>query len=122
MGSSVDSSTLTPQQNEIGEPPKLRKVETFEEKLYRKFTSEPLVPFGCLVTAYFLGSGINSFFNRDAARSQRMMRARVGAQFATLLVFMGYAGMNSIDFNVAPMYQASQQMRRQQDSSEQNGR
>ncbi len=31
-----------------------------------------------------------------------MMRARVGAQFMTLLFLAGYAGMNSIDINLNP--------------------
>ena len=79
--------------------PKMKKVETFEEKLYRKFSEEPLVPIGCLVTAYFLGSGIKSFFDRDMRKSQKMMRARVAAQGATILVFIGYAGWNSFSFS-----------------------
>ena len=33
-----------------------------------------------------------------------MMRARVGAQFATLLVFIGYAGLDAINFDIAPGY------------------
>lgn len=49
-----------------------------------------------------------------------MMRARVGSQFATLLIFMGYAGMNAIDFKIAPMYQASQEIKKQQASSSEN--
>jgi hypothetical protein len=69
-----------------------------------KFSKEPLIPIGCVTTAYFLGSGIRSFYDRDASRSQKMMRARVGAQFATLLIFMGYAGMESINFAIAPGY------------------
>lgn len=82
--------------------PVISRPETFEEKLYRKFKAEPLVPIGCLTTAYFLGSGIKSFYNRDPAKSQKMMRLRVGAQFATILIFMGYAGMNSFTFEFAP--------------------
>mmetsp|Transcript_49854 Transcript_49854/g.149907 ORF Transcript_49854/g.149907 Transcript_49854/m.149907 type:complete len:122 (-) Transcript_49854:489-854(-) len=82
--------------------PRLQRPETFEEKLYRKFSSEPLVPIGCLVTAYFLGSGIKSFYNRDAGRSQKMMRLRVAAQFSTLLIFVGYAGMNAFTLNPRP--------------------
>lgn len=62
------------------------------------------MPIGCLTTAWFLGSGIRSFYDRDASRSQKMMRARVGAQFATLLVFIGYAGMDAINFTIAPGY------------------
>mmetsp|Transcript_7810 Transcript_7810/g.10682 ORF Transcript_7810/g.10682 Transcript_7810/m.10682 type:complete len:133 (-) Transcript_7810:357-755(-) len=82
--------------------PKLRRPETFEEKLYRKFTSEPLIPIGCLTTAYFLGSGIKSFYNRDAAQSQKMMRLRVGAQFATLMIFIGYYGFSQFNLGIAP--------------------
>ncbi|GFH58659.1 hypothetical protein CTEN210_15135 [Chaetoceros tenuissimus] len=84
--------------------PKYSRPETFEEKLYRKFSKEPLVPIGCITTAYFLGSGIRSFYDRDASRSQTMMRARVGAQFATLLIFIGYAGLDAINFDIAPGY------------------
>lgn len=87
----------------LGTPmPQLQRPETFEEKLYRKFKSEPLVPIGCLTTAYFLGSGIRSFYNRDPAKSQTMMRLRVASQFATLLIFIGYAGMNSFTMQLAP--------------------
>lgn len=56
------------------------------------------------MTAYFLVSGIKSFKNRDPRRAQKMMRARVGAQFATLLAFVGYIGYDSINFEVAPAY------------------
>mmetsp|Transcript_6658 Transcript_6658/g.8423 ORF Transcript_6658/g.8423 Transcript_6658/m.8423 type:complete len:135 (+) Transcript_6658:103-507(+) len=89
---------------QIQEMPKYIRPETFEEKLYRKFSQEPLVPIGCFVTAYFLGSGIKSFYNRDAVQSQKMMRLRVGAQFSTLLIFIGYAGINAINFDVMPGY------------------
>lgn len=111
--------------------PKYVQPESFEQKLYRKvrlktsypgiglninhcnthfsfsfsqFSKEPLVPIGCLTTAYFLGSGIKSFYNRDAVKSQKMMRLRVGAQFMTLMFLMGYAGMNAINFTIAPGY------------------
>ena len=57
------------------------------------------------MTAYFLGSGIGSFYKRDARRSQRMMRLRVGSQFATLLIFVGYYGIAQFDMRVAPMHQ-----------------
>jgi hypothetical protein len=33
-----------------------------------------------------------------------MMRARVGAQFATLLIFVGYAGMDQFNLKFAPGY------------------
>lgn len=67
-----------------------------------------------MVTAYFLASGIRSFYNRDPARSQKMMRARVGAQFATLLIFVGYAGMSNFDLRLAPMYQDAKKAKQEQ--------
>jgi len=74
------------------------REETFEERLYRKVTKEPLVPIGCGVTTYFLVSGIRSFMNRDSARSQLMMRGRVAAQACTVLAFCFYAGFNNLNF------------------------
>jgi hypothetical protein len=72
-----------------------------------------------MVTAYFLGSGIKSFYQRDSARSQKMMRARVGAQFATLLTFVIYMGTSSFDLTLAPMYQASKKRKEEQQQTEQ---
>jgi Hypoxia induced protein conserved region len=71
-----------------------------------------------MVTAYFLASGIKAFYNRDPARSQKMMRARVGAQFATLLTFVVYAGMSNFDFRIAPMYQDAKKARQEQKQQE----
>ena len=121
-------------------PPKPKKKETFEEKVWRKvrvsllwslyraesitfvstsclfaillvvhvlcfgmifalqFSNEPLIPIGCVATAYFLISGLKSFRDRDPFKSQRMMRNRVAAQFATLLAFIGYIGLENADF------------------------
>lgn len=31
-----------------------------------------------------------------------MMRLRVGSQFATIMIFIGYAGMNAFTFELAP--------------------
>ena len=56
------------------------------------------------MTAYFLMSGLKSFRNRDPRRAQKMMRARVGAQFFTLVAFVGYVGLDSFNFDVAPAY------------------
>ena len=56
------------------------------------------------MTAYFLVAGIKSFKNRDQRRAQQMMRARVGAQFATLLAFIGYVGFDNVNFKIAPAY------------------
>lgn len=66
------------------------------------------------MTAYYLGSGIKSFYQRDSARSQKMMRARVGAQFATLLTFVAYMGASKFDMTMAPMYQASKKRKEAQ--------
>ena len=65
--------------------------ETFDQKLWRKCSEEPLVPIGCGVTTYFLISGIRSFYQGNAGRSQTMMRARVASQGFTILAFVGYA-------------------------------
>ena len=37
------------------------------------------------------------------------MRARVGAQFATLLAFIGYVGPESVNFEIAPAYYRAKQ-------------
>jgi len=33
-----------------------------------------------------------------------MMRARVGAQFATLAAFVSYVGLDNVNFDIAPAY------------------
>jgi hypothetical protein len=71
---------------------------------HSQFMKQPLVPLGCLTTAYFLMSGIKSFKNRDPRRAQKMMRLRVGAQFATLVAFVGYMGFDSFNLEAAPAY------------------
>mmetsp|Transcript_55383 Transcript_55383/g.64773 ORF Transcript_55383/g.64773 Transcript_55383/m.64773 type:complete len:157 (-) Transcript_55383:311-781(-) len=91
---SVDEAIVDALQN----MPKMHKVETFEEKLYRKFSQEPFIPIGCVLTTYCLVSGIKSFMDRDAARSQLMMRGRVVAQTSTIVAFMVYAGWENLDF------------------------
>ncbi|KAL3776789.1 hypothetical protein HJC23_011918 [Cyclotella cryptica] len=109
-GATVNPSSVNPNSSApsvpkvpVGKPmPQLMRPETFEEKLYRKFKAEPLVPIGCLTTAYFLASGIRSFYNRDPVKSQTMMRLRVGSQFATIMIFVGYAGWNAFTLDFAP--------------------
>lgn len=86
-------------------PPPMRRVLTIEEKMWEKVKKEPLVPIGCGATAYFLASGIKSFQNQDPRRGQKMMRLRVGAQFATLAMFVFYVGLDNINFEIAPQYQ-----------------
>lgn len=36
-----------------------------------------------------------------------MMRMRVGAQFATLAAFVGYMGLDNVNFDLAPNYYAA---------------
>lgn len=88
-------------------PPPMRKIMTVEEKMWAKVKKEPLVPIGCAATAYFLMSGIKSFQNQDPRKGQKMMRLRVGAQFATLAMFAFYVGLDKINFEIAPQYQRS---------------
>eukprot|EP00590_Aulacoseira_subarctica_P000817 CAMPEP_0172423328 /NCGR_PEP_ID=MMETSP1064-20121228/15286_1 /TAXON_ID=202472 /ORGANISM="Aulacoseira subarctica , Strain CCAP 1002/5" /LENGTH=139 /DNA_ID=CAMNT_0013164645 /DNA_START=130 /DNA_END=552 /DNA_ORIENTATION=+ len=90
--------------NTISNPMPLmsKRAESFEEKLYRKCTTQPLVPIGCGVTTYFLVSGIRSFMNRDSARSQVMMRGRVAAQACTVLAFCFYAGFTNLNLGIQP--------------------
>jgi hypothetical protein len=72
---------------------------------------------GCIVTAYFLFSGIRSFQRRDPVTSQKMMRNRVIAQFVTIICFIGYMGLDQADFRIAPMVQdkyAAEKFKQQQ--------
>ena len=96
-------------------PPSQHKPLSFEEKVWQKFKKEPLVPIGCVATAYFLASGIKSFQNQDPRRAQKMMRLRVGAQFATLGMFMYYMGFDRINFEVAPQYQRARRAEQNQE-------
>ena len=67
-------------------------------------------------------SGIKSFKNRDPRRAQKMMRARVGAQFATLVAFVGYIGLDQTNFAIAPAYyQHKEAEKRLQERSPSNG-
>lgn len=57
-------------------------------------------------------------------RAQKMMRARVGAQFATLATFVYYVGFNNVNFDIAPAYyrakeqkEALEKAKQQQNSS-----
>mmetsp|Transcript_6479 Transcript_6479/g.13404 ORF Transcript_6479/g.13404 Transcript_6479/m.13404 type:complete len:130 (+) Transcript_6479:179-568(+) len=86
-------------------PPPMKRVLSIEEKMWNKIKREPLVPIGCAATAFFLASGIKSFQNQDPRRGQKMMRLRVGAQFATLAMFVFYVGVDNINFEIAPQYQ-----------------
>lgn len=73
--------------------------ETFWEKGKRKFTQEPLVPVGALVTTGFLISGLRAFHSGQRVAAQQLMRGRVAAQFFTVAA-MGvgaYLGMKPSD-------------------------
>jgi hypothetical protein len=50
-------------------------------------------------------SGLKSFQKQDPVNSQRMMKFRVMGQFATLVCFIGYAGLENFDWRLAPLYQ-----------------
>jgi len=54
-----------------------------------------MVPIGCVITVGFLTSGLKSFSDGNAVRSQKMMRGRVLAQGVTVAVMMGYAAYNA---------------------------
>ncbi len=92
----------------------LMKSLSFVSIFATQFSQQPLVPIGCAATAYFLASGIKSFRDRDPVKSQRMMKARVMAQFATLMCFIGYLGVEKLDFRIAPMYQDAKKAQAQQ--------
>jgi hypothetical protein len=53
---------------------------------------------------------LRSFQHQDPVKSQKMMRARVAAQLATIVVVAVYqlsrpGGFANVDFRLAPMYQ-----------------
>jgi len=104
-----------PVDNGANGPPQMKRVLSIEEKMWEKVKREPLVPVGCAATAYFLASGIKSFQNQDPRRGQKMMRLRVGAQFATLAMFVFYVGLDNINFEIAPQYQRAKKKEREEE-------
>mmetsp|Transcript_20742 Transcript_20742/g.51450 ORF Transcript_20742/g.51450 Transcript_20742/m.51450 type:complete len:131 (-) Transcript_20742:2074-2466(-) len=96
-------------------PPPMKRVLSIEEKMWNKVKREPLVPIGCAATAFFLASGIKSFQNQDPRRGQKMMRLRVGAQFATLAMFVFYVGVDNINFEIAPQYQRAKKKEKEEE-------
>jgi hypothetical protein len=106
---------------EYDPPPVMQRPLSIEEKMWEKFKKEPLIPIGCAATAYFLVSGIKSFKNRDPRRAQKMMRARVGAQFATLAAFVGYMGLDNVNFDFAPNYYAAKAAEEKDSKRQDNG-
>lgn len=58
----------------------------FFSKFADKAKKDPLVPVGCAATLACLFGGLYAFSKGKAALSQKLMRARVVAQSATILV------------------------------------
>mmetsp|Transcript_2757 Transcript_2757/g.8685 ORF Transcript_2757/g.8685 Transcript_2757/m.8685 type:complete len:97 (+) Transcript_2757:151-441(+) len=58
----------------------------FLAKFKSKAEKDPLVPIGCMATLSCLLAGLYTFQQGQAALSQKMMRARVVAQGATVVV------------------------------------
>mmetsp|Transcript_21852 Transcript_21852/g.65500 ORF Transcript_21852/g.65500 Transcript_21852/m.65500 type:complete len:98 (+) Transcript_21852:707-1000(+) len=58
----------------------------FLSKFRAKAEKDPLVPVGCGATLACLLAGLYTFHTGQAALSQKMMRARVVAQAATVVV------------------------------------
>ena len=57
-------------------------------KFMNKAKKDPLVPVGCAATLSCLVAGLYTFFKGHANLSQKMMRARVVAQAATVVVLV----------------------------------
>merc|ERR1711935_392945 len=66
----------------------LRDEEDPKAKLIRKVTENPFVPIGLGVTTFALINGVYSMMKRDSAKSQKMMRLRVGAQGFTVVALL----------------------------------
>ncbi|CDP02140.1 unnamed protein product [Coffea canephora] len=60
----------------------------FEDK---KRVRNPLVPFGAFITAGVLTAGLISFRQGNSQLGQKLMRARVVAQGATVALMVGTA-------------------------------
>lgn len=71
----------------------------FFSKFADKAKKDPLVPVGCAATLACLFGGLYAFSKGKAALSQKLMRARVVAQSATILV-LGIGTFLATKFNV----------------------
>ncbi|RWR77114.1 RING-H2 finger protein ATL48-like protein [Cinnamomum micranthum f. kanehirae] len=74
----------------------MEKIGSAEPKLEDLFESKkpvknPLVPLGALVTAGVLTAGLISFRQGNSRLGQKLMRARVVAQGATVALMFGTA-------------------------------
>lgn len=68
--------------------PPPREKETTLQKAQRKFTDEPFIPLGTLMTVAFLGAGLRAFHTGESRKAQFLMRGRVLAQGFTVAVFL----------------------------------
>ncbi|KAN0073206.1 respiratory supercomplex factor 1, mitochondrial [Elaphomyces granulatus] len=59
--------------------------ETSAQKFRRRLREEPLIPLGCAATCYALYRAYRSMRARDSFEMNRMFRARIYAQFFTLV-------------------------------------
>ncbi|KAL1965904.1 hypothetical protein VTN77DRAFT_5037 [Rasamsonia byssochlamydoides] len=59
--------------------------ETSLQKFKRRLKEEPLIPLGCAATCYALYRAYKSMKAKDSVEMNRMFRARIYAQFFTLL-------------------------------------
>ena len=80
-------------------PTPVRQIteETFLQKAQRKFSTEPLIPVGAVLTVGFLGAGLRAFHRGQPRQAQFLMRGRVLAQGFTVAVFLAgsYVGLIS---------------------------
>ncbi|XP_057950709.1 RING-H2 finger protein ATL48-like [Malania oleifera] len=72
-------------------------VENFLEE--KKRVRNPLVPIGALMTAGVLTAGLISFRQGNSQLGQKLMRARVVVQGATVAVMVGTAYFYGEEFN-----------------------
>jgi hypothetical protein len=63
------------------------------QSFMEKCKAEPLVPLGALTTALVLCGGLYSLKKGDMKWQQRFMKARVVAQFGTVMAMFGYGAI-----------------------------
>ncbi|KAI0488640.1 hypothetical protein KFK09_028479 [Dendrobium nobile] len=75
------------------------KPELWELADEKKRVKNPLVPIGALLTAGVLTAGLISFRNGNSQLGQKLMRARVVFQGATVAVMVGSAAFYGEQIN-----------------------
>lgn len=75
--------------------------DIFEEK---KRVRNPLVPIGALLTAGVLTAGLISFRQGNSRLGQKLMRARVVVQGATVAIMVGTAAYYGEQFPKFPKF------------------